>query len=241
MTNTLISDFFLAVLDPAKGKPVIDGQKFKVAMAGTAILELVRREVLTLVPEGSPLGKPGRLVRTGGGADTGGGSSQPLEPPLQDVVDRSDGRKPKDAIARIGGSQTWKDRVTPLRDLAAAPLIAEGVLHRVDSEVMRVFPTVRFEVSNPLIRDQLIRRLAAILREEVPVNDHDASVLSVLHAADALPKVFPGEDKKLLKARGKAISEGDWASEGVRKAIQEMNATVIAAIAAGGAVAAGSS
>jgi hypothetical protein len=48
-----------------------------------------------------------------------------------------------------------------------------------------------------------------------------------------------GLSKKEMKANAKQVAEGDWGSEAVRKAIDAMNAAVLASISA--AVAAGAS
>ena len=39
-----------------------------------------------------------------------------------------------------------------------------------------------------------------------------------------MTKVLPGADKKLVKSRAKALTEGDWAAKAVKDAIDEVAA-----------------
>jgi len=65
----------------------------------------------------------------------------------------------------------------------------------------------------------------------------------VLTAADMLRTVVDKPDLALAKERGKQIGDGNWATDSVRKAIQEMQAamTVAVMVSTTAAVTAGSS
>ena len=69
-----------------------------------------------------------------------------------------------------------------------------------------------------------------------------AALIALLHALRCEDKVVDpqqnGLSKKELRARAEQIAEGDWASEAVRKAIEQMMAAVIAATTAATAAAA---
>ena len=62
------------------------------------------------------------------------------------------------------------------------------------------------------------------------------ALASLLHALKATDKVIDpaaaGVTKKELRANAKRIAEGNWGSEAVRKAIDEMTAAIIAAVVA---------
>jgi hypothetical protein len=58
------------------------------------------------------------------------------------------------------------------------------------------------------------------------------SVTTLLHATDALPKVFPRESRRWLTDEGRLVSRVDWASEAVRRAGTDVQAAAAAAAVA---------
>jgi len=64
-----------------------------------------------------------------------------------------------------------------------------------------------------------------------------------LHALRCEHKIInPGEyglSRRELSSRAEQIAKGNWASEAVRRAIQEMTAAVVAAVSSAAAVSAG--
>lgn len=49
-----------------------------------------------------------------------------------------------------------------------------------------------------------------------------AAALAILHAVEALPKVFPDLPQEQLIAAGSALAADDWASETVRTSLKEL-------------------
>lgn len=64
------------------------------------------------------------------------------------------------------------------------------------------------------------------------VDESTGSLIALLNATRALPKVFSHLDKGEVKRRGKEISEGNWAGDEVRKAIDNMTAVMAAVVIA---------
>jgi hypothetical protein len=60
----------------------------------------------------------------------------------------------------------------------------------------------------------------------------------MLSAAGLERRVFPQDDRKLVKRRLKEIAEGDWAADAVRKAIRAAHAATMAAVSAANSAAA---
>jgi hypothetical protein len=55
-------------------------------------------------------------------------------------------------------------------------------------------------------------------------------VVALLSAIDATHKVFPDADKRAVKNRAKDIAQGEWASDAVRKAVQDVYTAVTVAV-----------
>jgi hypothetical protein len=68
-----------------------------------------------------------------------------------------------------------------------------------------------------------------------------AALTSLLVAVDAVAKVVPTDDRRALVRRAEVVAEGEWAGAAVKKAVDAVNAALIAAFAAASAVAASTS
>ena len=104
-----------------------------------------------------------------------------------------------------------------------------GVLAEERTEVLglRRYPT---RDAGP---EQEIRvRLRSALIDGLTPTERTVALVALLEASGILRKVFPAENKKLVKARAKQLSEGDWAAKAVKDAIAEATAVMVAAVAA---------
>jgi hypothetical protein len=67
------------------------------------------------------------------------------------------------------------------------------------------------------------------LVQQVAPDTRTAALIALVHAVGCVDKIADpqqqGLSKRELRARAKKIAEGNWASEAVRKAIQERMAT----------------
>jgi hypothetical protein len=81
------------------------------------------------------------------------------------------------------------------------------------------------------------------LVQQVAPDARTAALIALVHALRCEHKIVDprqyGLSKRELRARAEQIAKGNWASEAVRKAIDEMIAAVVAATSAAAATSAG--
>ena len=219
----LTAEFLLLALRDQDGKPRIDSTKLKAAVAGSAIVELTLDGALRLTEPGDPEFRPGRLVRT---------TRLVSDPHLAEVAERSHNRKPKEAVSRIGGASAWKDRAGSLKDAVLTDLVAEGVLVREEGKVLGLFPTTSWPLANAAVEREVMDRVRATVVGGVEPDERTGALVALLYSVDLLPKLFPDQRKRDIQARGKAVANGDWGAEAVRKAIQDVQTAITAAIVA---------
>ena len=65
-------------------------------------------------------------------------------------------------------------------------------------------------------------------------------MIALLHVTGLLPKLVSTESKRVLKAKAKELTSGDWAAKAVKDAIDEAAAATMAAVGAASAASAGS-
>lgn len=216
--------YVLAILDPASGRRLIDGTRWKAGIAGAAILDLVRSEAVQLAEDPRHPGRSGRFVVTG--------HAPPVGAAWQEVMRRLDGQSPKNAVARIGGVSSWTDRSGSLWHEITDGLCADGLVRRDEHRTLGLFPSTRWPVTDVAARSLLLDRVRGALVDGAAGDDIVGSVTTLLYATEALPKVFPRESRRWLKDQGRLVSRGDWASDAVRRAVTDVQAAAIAAVAA---------
>jgi hypothetical protein len=78
--------------------------------------------------------------------------------------------------------------------------------------------------------------MAEALVQQVAPDTRTAALIALAHALGCVDKIVDprqhGLSRRELRARAAQIAEGNWASEAVRKAIEEMMAAVVIAITA---------
>ncbi|NYG08597.1 hypothetical protein BJ986_003084 [Phycicoccus badiiscoriae] len=224
-TRPLTAEFLLLALDDESGRPLVDSTKLKAAVAGAAIVDLTFDGVLRLTEPGDPEYKPGRLVRATKTVAV-------ADPRLAEVAELAHNRKPKDAVGRIGGMSAWKDRAGGLKDAVLGDLAAEGVLTHRQGKVLGVFPTHAWLLARPEVEREIRDRVYAAVVTGTKPDARTSALVALLHAVDLLPKLFPDQPRRELRARGKAVADAEWGAEAVRKAVQDVQAAVTAAIVA---------
>jgi Golgi phosphoprotein 3 GPP34 len=153
------------------------------------------------------------------------------------------------ALDQIAAKQgkTAKDVVRTLAKNIRAPLyerLAErGLLHEETANVLGVFRSHRWPSRDTTHEDAVRELLAGALRAGSTANPHVAALVSLLRALKSIAKVVDpaglGITKRELNANARRIAAGDWASEAVRKAIDEMLAAIIAATSSSAVVSSG--
>jgi Golgi phosphoprotein 3 (GPP34) len=179
-------------------------------MAGALLIELTLAERIAapdktiVVTDRTPIGDP--LV----------------DQALTTIAAREPGRSAKDWIIPLGSG---------LRAKVLDRLVSAGVLQQNMDKVLGIFP--RYRYPTPTGReaaaetDARRRVTAAVANPSAPVADRTAALCALLLAADLGHTALPGLKPEEAKARLKAVSEGDWGADAVRKAINEMLAVMI--------------
>jgi hypothetical protein len=146
---------------------------------------------------------------------------------------RNKGRlTPQNSVAKMG--KQGKQRVYEA-------LVASGRLRRRPAKALGIFPLTRYDIVDFARRDDLRTRIHASLVHDQPADAETGPLIGLLAAADLTKIIVDKPDRKKAKARAKVLAEGDWASEGVRKAIKAAQAAMSGAIAASAGATAASS
>ncbi|WP_030520927.1 GOLPH3/VPS74 family protein [Nocardia rhamnosiphila] len=228
---TIAEEVLLLAYDNETGRARTGAAQLTTALAGAAIVELTLDGALRLTEADEPGAKKGRLVATG---------TESGDPRLAELVAVSDGRKPKDAVRKVGGYGSWRSRSQDLRGALLRDLADAGEIAEVHGTVWKLFPTTAWKPAPGGAKAAVEARVRAAVLDDTTPDDRTAALISILHAVDLLPKLLPEADKRAVRSRGKAISEGEWGGSAVRKAIQEIQAVTIAVLAATTTAAAGS-
>jgi hypothetical protein len=126
----------------------------------------------------------------------------------------------------------WVTRLAKrTRPLVLSELVRAGVLRVEKDKVLGVFPRTKYPAVHGAEAETL-RRLKAAVVGDGPVDPRTAALCALVSATDLDRTVFPGIERRRVKARLKEISEGAWAAAAVRKAIEDIQVAVMAAIVA---------
>ncbi len=217
-------DFLLIATDPESGKPLIGSPQADPVFGGAFLLGLVAAGRVTLEGEG----RKARVAIV---------DHAPVADPLTEQAFariRNRGlQKPQSTVTRLGKNG---------RKLLYTSLVSKGTMRSRPAKALGIFPLTRHDIIDTARRDDLLARIRSSLLHDQPVDSETGPLIGLLSAADMVKIVVDKPDRKAARARAKVLADGDWASEGVRKAIQAAQAAITASIvAASTAAASGSS
>ncbi len=211
--STVAENLLLVALDPESGKVRLPSMASDATMGGAALIDLVLLGRLELVGSG-------RKARVAVADRT------PVDvPDLQSAFERvwQRGRQaPKTVVTRLGRKQ---------RKAVLATMQRDGLVRDARRRVLGI-PLERYELVDVARRDDLVARLRQVLLHDQPADRVTGPLAGLLLAADQLGLVVERRERKAAKARAKVVADGDWASEGVRRAIQDAQAAMTAALTA---------
>ncbi len=206
-------DLLLVALDPESGKVRLPSMAAEPALGGAALIDLVL------------LGRL-ELVGTGRKARVAVADRTPVDDPdLQAAFERvwqKGHQAPKAIVTRLGKKQ---------RKAVLASLEADGLVRDEQRRVLGI-RLERYELVDVARRDQLVGAMRQVLLHDQPADQVTGPLVGLLLAADQLGLVVEKRERKAAKTRAKVVADGDWASEGVRKAIQDAQAAMTAAMTA---------
>ncbi len=102
--------------------------------------------------------------------------------------------------------------------------------------MLGIIPRTTWPAVDRTAEDEVRSRLQSALVSGITPTEPTVSLIALLSVTGLLTKVVSTPDreaKQRLKARGKALTEGDWVARAVRDAIQEAQAAGVSAAAAG--------
>ncbi len=218
----LAEDLLLLLTDDESGKREVDTTRLDLALAGAVVLDLV--ELGRLDVTGSEDGeKEGRLVvRDAALTD---------HPVLNTALERVEKHRPQKP------AQTLRFLTKGLRTSVYVSLEARGVLHHERARVLGVVPTRTWPSVDSTHEAEVRRALHDVLVVGRTPDSREMLLVSLLQSIDQLPKVLDlsGADKKLVRARGKELAEGELAGQAVGQAVMAVRAAVTAAVTAAAA------
>ncbi|NUT97882.1 MAG: GPP34 family phosphoprotein [Saccharothrix sp.] len=144
-----------------------------------------------------------------------------------DVLDEALTRMADDPLRK---PKTWVEKLSKgLTDRVLDGLADAGVLRREQDKVLLIFPRTRFPSPGgvePPLETEVRARLTRAVATDGPVDPRTAALCALIRAVQFEGKVFTDQPRDRLKRRLKEISEGDWAADATRKAIEEVQAAV---------------
>ena len=208
----IAEDLLLLATDETTGKSSISTTQLDPALAGAVLMELVvagriglegeGRKAQVVVIDPTPLGDP------------------TLDPALQTLLEKAPIR-PVSAIGKLGKG---------LRERLYVGLQERGIVRRESGKILGIFPTTRWPADDSRHENELRKDITDVLVIGQEPTARVAAIIAVLTAADMLKTVVDKPDLKVAKERGKRIGDGNWATDSVRKAIQEMQSAMTVAV-----------
>jgi hypothetical protein len=224
----LAEDLLLLVTNDASGRLAVPAVQTDAGLGGANLLELTLLGKVD-VSGAQDQDKPGRIIVR----DPSPAGDEVLDAALRVLIERQ-GKKPSAVIGPLGKN---------LRPLLYQRLAASGVLRPARHRVLGVFPVRAWPAQDAGHEAGVRQQVTQSLVQPGAPDERTAALIALLHALKCEHKVVDpqtcGLSRRQLRARAAEISQGNWASDAVRKAIDAMVAGVAAASAA--AVAASSS
>ncbi len=214
----IAEDLLLLLTNDDTGKLASSSSEVDVALGGALLVELALMQRVDLAGPSDQVRK-GRLIVRDASA-----TSDPLLDEALATVGARQGKKPQNVVTALG-----KHVRTRLYDR----LTDRGLLRAESGSILGVFPSHRWPAQDAAHEEALRNDLVAALRNASTDSARTGALISLLLALKAVHKVVDpataGLSKPQLNDSAKRIAEGDWSSDAVRRAIDGMNAAVIAA------------
>ena len=224
----LAEDLLLLVTDDATGRLSVSREPADAGLGGANLAELTLLGKVDVSGE-QDQGRRGRIIVR----DPSPPGDEVLDAALRIVVKRQ-GRKPSAVIRPLGKK---------LRRVLYQRLAASGVLRAERRRVLGIFPARSWPTQDPRRKAELRQQVTQALAGAAAPDERTAALIALLHALKCEHKVVDPRSYQLsrrqLRRRAAEIAQGNWASEAVRKAIDEEIAagvTVVMGAAAGAAV-----
>jgi hypothetical protein len=218
----LAEDLLLLVTNDVSGRLSVPSSQADAGLGGANLLELTLRGKVDISGPGDQ-GRPGRIIVR----DPAPAGDEVLDGARQILVAQQ-GKKPSAVITPLSKN---------LRPALYQRLAASGVLREERRRVLGVFPVRAWPAQDAGHEAGIRQQVAQALAQPGLPDERTAALISLLHALKCEHKVIDprscGMSRRQLRTRAGEIAQGNWASDAVRKAIDEMvTAVAVAATAA---------
>lgn len=214
----IAEDLILLAFDDETGKTSSGVSNLDYSLAGALLIELAMLGRIDVAGEEDEV-KTGRLMVCDASA-TG-------EPALDEALGRLeklDGGKPKDALGPLTRNELAARLLAGLAD--------RGILRQEKDRILGIFPTTRWPAADSEHEAAVRDSLHKVLVDGERPGERVAALIALLTAMDAVGRVLDVStgDPAEVKRRAKEIAEGNWVSDAMRKAVEEITAAVMVAV-----------
>lgn len=207
-----LADQLLLLVHDESGTLRVSAEALSYGLAGGLLMELMLAQRVA-VPEQ-------RVVVT----DPGPTGDPLVDQALGRISADRRGRKPKDWISPLSKG---------LREQTLDRLVQAGVLRRDRQKLLGIFPRTRYPSATggePVPAVEARQRLRAALDASGPIDPRTAALAALVRAVSAEALAVPERPKREVRAQLKVVVEASWPADAVRKAINEMEAALAAAV-----------
>jgi hypothetical protein len=218
-----LAEEFLLLAYADDGTPLTDGMHLDNGLGGALLLDLAMAERIDVVDK--------RVVVLNA-TPTG---DRLVDQALERIGEAERSRKPGFWVTRF--AKETRPRVLE-------KLVGDGVLTMEKDRVLGVFPRTRYPAAQgtePAVETEARMRMRAAVLGDGTVEPRTAALCALVAATELDRKVFADLDRKRVKARLTAISQGEWAARAVQATIEEIQAAILIAIVAATTTGAGAS
>lgn len=206
---SIADEILLLAHDDTSGKRIGAAINVDAALAAALLVELVLAERISVTPAEAGWRERGKVTVL---------NSSPTDDPDLDTLLARLGEREGQKVKSLVRPTAWRGVAKGLRDRRLAALVRQGILAEERTEVLglRRYPTL-----DAAPEREVRTRLRSALIDGLTPTERTVALVALLHASGIVTKVFAAEDKKLVKARAKQLSQGDWAAKAVKDAIAE--------------------
>lgn len=214
----IAEDLLLLLTNDETGKLAASASDVDVALGGALLIELTMMQRVELAGSSEQVRRPGLVVR-----DTSA-TSDPLLDQALAIVGEKQGKKPQNVVPALGKQ---------VRVQLYERLVDRGVLREESGKILGIFPRHTWPAQDATHEDSIRADVLTALRNSRASDARTGALISLLVALKAVPRAADPAaaslSKRDLTASAERITEGDWASDAARHAIEATNAAVTAA------------
>ena len=216
----LADELFLLGYDGASGKPLVSTSYLDLGLGGALLLDLVLAERVMLDGD--------RVLAAAAAGDAAGTGDALLDGALGRIRGEANPRKPEHWVRQLSKGT---------RDAVQRRLVDAGVLRLEEHKLLGLIPVRRMPEVDGRIEAELVGRLRNVVLSGATPDARTAAIISLALACGLERHLFPGADRRAVARRMQGIADGEWAGAAVNKAVDALNAAVVAAVVAGGVAA----